>query len=521
MTDDDTCCGIIGLSIYLGLLYLFFVYLFKIIVYISFIVIVLGLLANFIKACVSCWKQELPGAAEKNTIVGDQPAYKQYFFNNAFIDLKDITFENYRLNRALLRYIIDNIKSKFFGEDIAFFAWPVGVSILIALFFAVLVGGAIYLTITLIHVSIIFILISVVVIIASIFWGIELFNMARWRIFYACPNCYETFSMPVYLCPNCNVEHKKLIPGQYGIINRKCECGHLLPTLFINGKNKLSSKCPTCNHPLVSDIGIAKNVHYPIVGGQSSGKSSFLKACMITLSEMSKDNFELSFPDEKDNRTFQEDEKNFKRGITPVKTIVENRPRAFLARIKQNKKNKPAYLVYVYDAAGEIFSNLDSLRLHEYFSYIHGIFFIVDPFSIPAIKNEYAPKLPHFFENIKPSNDFPQAIFDRMIVNLEQQMKKRKLVIQDGKYKIPIAVVITKSDALGSEIEGSSEQIKDWLINKAEQGNLVRNLESSFTHTNYFACSALGNMPSETTEFNPRNIDEVLKWVFSYRNILN
>ena len=544
--EEYGCCGIVAIigaiALYIGVLYLFFRYAFIYVLFIAALIMAVWILVNFSKACARCMKRELPGAADIKP-TGSQPAYKQYFFRQAFIDLKDITLENYELNKESILTIIEGTKDKLFSaETKTLITWPLGIAIFIAIPFAIILGGAVYLIVTAIHVLAVLLSASVIVMTAMVFRAIEYLNMARWRIFFACPSCYERFSMPVYSCPNCNAQHTKLVPGQYGIFKRKCECGNLLPTLFLNGKNKLPSKCPNCNHPLTAEAGVSINVHYPIVGGKSSGKSSFLVASMMVLSEKGKEEgYNLSFPEKRDKENFERFETNFKKGIPPIKTAREDKPRAFLVKLQQEGKKKPAHLIYMYDAAGEIFEDLDSLRHHKYFEYLSGIFFLIDPFSIPVIKQEYESELSKYYKNVLPSEEPPHTIYDRMIINLEQYRGQKKVLLQEGKYKIPIAVIITKSDAFDlqskitslnlelfnaekNKIEEDifSEQIRDWLSNNGE-GNFVRSVESMFTNVKYFSCSALGHMPDAASDrpFTPKNVDAPIKWVFSFRKIFD
>ena len=56
-------------------------------------------------------------------------------------------------------------------------------------------------------------------------------------IFGACPICGEKYNIPIYVCSNCGKEHKKLIPGKYGIFNRRCQCGNKMPTMFMDEEN--------------------------------------------------------------------------------------------------------------------------------------------------------------------------------------------------------------------------------------------------------------------------------------------
>jgi hypothetical protein len=537
---NDECVGIaIVAAIYIGAVVLFFQYIFVPVLYIASLIMAVYILSNFSKACIKCFKGQLPGASEDKPS-GDQPAFKQYFFKKAYIDLRDITIENYKLNKESIKQFINTIKSKFFNEGATWATWPVGLAAFMAVPVAILVGVGIYLTVTFFHVMIVLSSAISIFITSMIFIGIENINMARWRIFFACPNCYDKFSMPIYFCPTCNAKHTKLVPGQYGITKRKCECGTLLPTLFFNGKNELLKNCPKCNHQLSSETGMAINVHYPIVGGQSTGKSSFLVASMITLREMSEEEgFSLTFPKE-DRVKFEKFETDFKTGIAMNKTVVQDKPRAFLLNIDTKVDKKPPHLIYMYDAAGEIFENMDSLRLHKYFEYISGIFFLIDPFSIHVIRRKYESELLNYSKNIGPSKEKLQDIYDRMIINLGEHKENRKIFFSDGKYKIPIAVVITKSDAfdldntikninsdnmeLENQIDNdiTSNQIRDWLYNIGED-NFIRGVESTFANVKYFSCSALGRMPNEISnkEFVPKNVESIIKWMFSFRKIIN
>lgn len=346
----------------------------------------------------------------------------------------------------------------------------------------------------------------------------------------------------------CNAKHTKLVPGKYGIFNRKCECGCSLPTLFsiilyvpsfcvpvirriscssFNEKNSLTIKCPNCKDTLISDLGATTTLHYPIVGGRSAGKSSFLKAGMIALSELRGN--DISFPDKKDSLTFAEDKINFKKGKVSSKIPDEAKSRAFIARIQNKHIGKPSHLIYMYDVPGKIcaksepihsdITNADIMKLQEYYRYINGIFFVLDPFSIFSTEGESSHKLPKFVDNIKPSEnspiDMPINIFNIMIETLECHTKKRKLFPRKSKYKIPIAIIITKSDLLEMEMNPSSEEIREWL-KEANQSEFIENVEDKFTHVKYFTCSSLGHNPSEKSEFTPINVEKPLCWMGSF-----
>lgn len=528
--NDSICCGgIIVIAVYLAVIYLIFAYLFVPALCVATIIMIVYILYNFSKAFSTGIKQENPDDPSQNA----QPAYKQYFFRKAFADLKEITRENYALNIESLKGLWHKIKAAFFKGTQAWVAWPIGLAAILAIPVAIIVGGAVYLVVTLLHILTVLGVATGVLVLAGTLRTVESFNMARQRIFFACPNCYHKFPIPIYQCPNCDSEHTKLIPGQFGLLKRKCQCGTLLPTTFFNGRNKLPSKCPECHSPLTSDVGVAINVHYPIVGGAASGKSSFLVASMLELEKMGESNqYSLSFPEKADEMSFLKAKRDFEKGARLLKTATD-KPKAFLAKIQSDNTRRASHLLYLYDAAGEAFEKLDRLRPHAYFEYISGIFFIVDPFSIPAVRQEYGDLVESHLDRVNPSGEQPQFVFDRMFNHLEQQ---EMLKDWKGRFKIPIAVIITKADAFNihesimqTELEQpdkdpdtiASDKVRQWLL-KCGQGNFVRVVENSFTHVKYFTCSPLGRLPDEesTTSFIPMGMDEPIKWLFSARRIL-
>ncbi|NJN68199.1 MAG: hypothetical protein HC884_16535, partial [Chloroflexaceae bacterium] len=76
---------------------------------------------------------------------------------------------------------------------------------------------------------------------------IESFSI-RWRgVTMECPypDCYQQFRLPHYRCPTCGAIHQQLVPGPYGVLKRRCQCGTLLPTSEVNGREQLQAFCPT------------------------------------------------------------------------------------------------------------------------------------------------------------------------------------------------------------------------------------------------------------------------------------
>ena len=97
--------------------------------------------------------------------------------------------------------------------------------------------------------------------------------------------------------------------------------------------------------------------------------------------------------------------------------------------------------------------------------------------------------------------------------------------------KKPLAVVVTKADALGidSQIEEivasqpplgkdatqspESYAIRTWLEKNGE-GNLIRKMDKKFKEVAYFYCSPLGRLPDASSDpFTPKGVLNPLSWL--------
>ncbi|MEU6809389.1 hypothetical protein ABZ920_10345 [Streptomyces sp. NPDC046831] len=77
------------------------------------------------------------------------------------------------------------------------------------------------------------------------------------------PGCGRTVDRPVRLCPVCGARHRRLVPGRYGALYRRCRCGTRLPAAL--GVRRLDACCPHCGKALPAGYERARAV--VLVGG--------------------------------------------------------------------------------------------------------------------------------------------------------------------------------------------------------------------------------------------------------------
>lgn len=499
------------IALYVAYIYLLFVisgFLFPV----GCVVLICAVLFNYL---TTMWREMIVGQGWIDTPVGPEPAFRQYYFRKAYHDYLQVVEESWVSNRKLGLWVIETGKKLFTNAGVLF-TWPLGIA-----FFAVAAAGAVagaaaYVLFGLVHLVLVLLCGAIAISLAGLARMAEYASMTWRRIFLVCPhaNCYRPIVLPTYVCPNCGATHLRLVPGSYGIFRRICKCTARLPTLFLLGRNNLPSFCPhsDCGRPLNSDWGVIRNLHVPIVGGPASGKTSFMMASMCELHDLSrKGEIGLEFPEKKHETLFERCRNDFRQGTLVAKT-AEQSPDAFLVKLETGDRKS---LLYIYDAAGELYQQSDVLARHEYYGYTHGVVFLLDPFSLPQVQVDYAALLKSTSDRVKPCAEMAQDVYDRMIGTL------RSFSNSDGAFKsIPFAVVVTKADAFGiakkievTAVNDINSAVRQWLINNGES-NLVRCIENDFKRVRYFHCSSLGRLPdSSSSPFDPQGVLDPLGWV--------
>ncbi len=456
-----------------------------------------------------------------------QPAIKSYFFDKGYKDLRDTIVDSWKRNLASAK--------GFWGKAEGFWAQGgphmlLAVGAAFAALSVVVFGSAWFLVLSLVHIVILFIFFSIIYLAFTFLWAVERTYMFWHGIFVVCPYCHEKYNLPFYLCPNCNTAHTRLIPGSYGILKRTCLCGEILPTTFYNGRKKLEAKCPNANCSRTIDVEITKPICVPIIGGPSVGKTCFLAASTKDLVEKiaPRNSWKIRFTNKQNENLYKRIISDYRKGIAPAKT-VDLTPTAFNFFIGSNDWS-PEKIMYFYDSAGEAFQNTDQLVSHKFYGFLHGFIFIIDPFSIPELLDDYKSNLKLYNTRLKPSDLMLEDCFDAMVINLE----KNHRIKQDKRIKMPCAIIINKVDAFDLEdrigeaaarrlmmkntdipsIDHAVNQLCEELFLEWSLGNFLRKLKHKFKRYRFFTCSALGRMPGGVGRpFQPYRVSEPLMWL--------
>lgn len=480
--------------------------------------VMLGLyfhLKNYISQFRQIVRNQIPIDAENN----DQPAIEQYWFYKSYRDWK-LLFMMTRLNNKFKR---EDIKKKTFrlkriyGTPLS--AIPNTV-LQIASIMTLILEFTLLIVTSLIHLIIISIVFVPVFIYFIIFRTYDTFYLRKNKVATICPSCYHRSQLPNYTCYQCDREHSDLRPGKFGIRKRKCICGTKLPTTALDKRYDLHALCENeqCHADLFTKE--ATPITLSVIGGPSSGKTSFLMTAMHDLKEklIQKQAWTMEFLRDDEEKVFNNQTVALAEGQYPNKTI-EQKPFAYNLKLSSEKWKRPK-LLYMYDPAGEAYSNSENLRSHHYLDYIDGYVLIIDPFAIPEVSVKYEQDDLQFTNDVNPSATLPEDTYHTLMVHIANQYQ----VKETEKISVPIAIVINKVDAyqLEHEIAATSlpedtkadqndaekmhEQCKAFLKNTGYR-TFVNQIESKFKTYRFFTSSS-ANL-SDTTK---KRGSEVIQW---------
>jgi GTPase SAR1 family protein len=341
-------------------------------------------------------------------------------------------------------------------------------------------------------------------------WGIDHLLLMFKSIQSRCPKCKRISIVPVFSCPDCGLEHKKLTPGPYGIFKRKCKCGKFLATTYFNGRSEYKASCPFCDSELAASN--AQQYGIQLVGGVSTGKTTFLAAFWHEYKERLKTTNRISATVVPET-AFADLEQWFKSGDSSATSETN----ANMYSIIHKYDNKIPVQVTIYDIAGEAFTSLANDLQQQQFKYCESIVFVIDPTAKPVRASETITGFITEFEGLKGSHSVKMS-------------------------DMPVAVIITKSDLYRTDI--GLPRIKMIFDTNAGQyanakGNtsmeLVRNgvcqnflrtngfenalnlIDAAFNKVQYYPVSAMGHPSAHGKQYEPWGVLEPIGWLMRQR----
>lgn len=277
--------------------------------------------------------------------------------------------------------------------------------------------------------------------------------------------------------------------------------------------------CPTCKEVLPSDFFENESSSIAIVGGQESGKSSFITLlCELlinhrtTLSELG---IFGSIINQKGKELFEDNRRILiGRNIALSGTTIVEEP--IILRLHSIHHSKVMYITLI-DTPGEHFNRIDELtKHHANLRYAQAIVFLMNPIDIRELYRliqDFNPNLAPLRSNYNTST----SNFD-IVENLYELFRRGERVKSNQKINIPTAFCLSRADLLEDianislssdfesdlsdpkdiidEVQAASEELIDLL--EDSDINLVNVMKTRFSNFNIFPVSPLGGQPVES-----------------------
>ncbi|MFI1188524.1 hypothetical protein [Streptomyces californicus] len=310
--------------------------------------------------------------------------------------------------------------------------------------------------------------------------------------------------------------------------------------------------CRGCHNDFPSEYCDQDSRIIALVGAKASGKSTYVSVLVNELRGRVGREFNISLPamgSETQRRDREMEEDLYERlrlpDTTPPAAMGFNDPLLYRLSVPRRGRyargSRHTALVF-FDAAGEDLKNSEAIaRYTQYLGAADGIILLVDPLQMGTVRDRGAgadgPPLPA----VETS---PQQIAS----DLAAQLRSHGRSVSRGRVTTPMAVAVTKTDALrelvgshspllrnashsGGELDDDDriavhEELRS-LLSEWDSGVLCRQLENDFAELSYFGLSALGapppaDAPADAPKSGPQpvRVEDPLLWLLGRRRLI-
>lgn len=463
--------------------------------------------------------------------VAPQPAKVSYFFDKGYKDILATIKGAWSRNMDSVQKNKDNISDAKLTMDRGVKRTFIVILNIIAIVSMFIFGSLITVGVSAINALVLIAVMICIYIGFSVIWLIDRIYLARNKIFTACHECKEKSLIPTYICPNCGEKHTYLTPSKYGILKRTCNCGEVLPTTFLNGRQAIASECPFCGAP--TNGSGARPLCIPVVGGRSVGKTAFITAFSKEFIDNVAPSLGIATEFYSDDKAaiFKEIENDYATGSTRMTDRPQDISKASSVSFSFFAKNdnfKPDRLIHVYDIAGEVFTDNNENEMQKQYEYCQGMVLMIDPFAIPSYRFAHEKELtPEDIAGIGTADI--SVIIDSFLNKLREVTG-----LSDAKMsQVPLAVVISKADsanlpavigdaAVRVAMSQDPEKFNDYydtqdylcrqFLNENGMQSFLNNIDLKFKDNRFFACSAIGHT-RDAGRYNPEGVLPPMQWL--------
>jgi len=299
----------------------------------------------------------------------------------------------------------------------------------------------------------------------------------------SCPSCYYVCALPAFPCARCGQLHRDIRPGLLGAVWRRCICGAVLPTTVLRAAHRLRASCPNCREPLRAGAAVHRDIRLSVFGPVSAGKTRLVYAGLLALRDQAAEaGASVEFTDEQSGRAFDHGAEIISSDADTVKTPAARLPTAITAQVTAARRKA---LLHLFDAAGEF--SLDRSDNSEllFLDHAQGLVFVVDPFSIPWVRDQLGELGQVMLARANAAVDDPEQVYHVTASRL------RDYRVRTSHQRLAVAVV--KADLLADLPPARDlrpHAVRAWLW-ETGLDNLVLAAERDFAEVRYFLVASV------------------------------
>jgi hypothetical protein len=446
-----------------------------------------------------------------------EPAWPQYFFGQAFEDLRYVLRHAFDRSRDQFRRLAREINRRAFPAKTystqPAWRWPLGVLAWVALITGTLGGAALVGAVGLIEIAIVLVAQGAALALIYLLRGVDSALLQLKHIRIHCPTCRRRVPYPAYDCPKrCGRRHRDIRPGRYGVTRRTCACGAKIPTLLLLGSDRLDAYCPYCRNGMHEGAGAAAEIILPVFGATAAGKTRLLLTSVAALEELtSQSGGSLQFADKQTRKRIEDLKPALALGQNTRATSIASPPRAYSLQVAPTRGAKR--FIHLFDAGGETFTSTERVQELRDLEAARSYLFVIDPLSLEGFWNRLSAREQSRLAPLRTVTQPVDLVFYQT-TNWLQEVGVKTM-------RARLAVAISKADLVRQTsvlngVGNNSTAIAAWLEDTLELRNLVQAMRSRFGEVHFFFTAAVLDGAAAVD----RTIVSMTEWVLSGEGLL-
>jgi hypothetical protein len=446
-------------------------------------------------------------AAHPRTHVDQLVASPSYFFGPASMDLK-LTFgkaAGHCIELVTSRW--RSITRKYKIDKMPGFLFIVGTRG--SLLTGILAGGATIAVVAAVHLVVTAAANTTAASAAVLVRGMDRFNRFMRSVRMSCPSCSETvYPYPAYRCPHCDEVHRDIRSGPYGVFTRICTCGYRMPTSLLTGAGRLVAACPSCEIPLPSKFGTVGEIVIPFFGSNNVGKTQLMYNVILSINELVSKRGGTVEVDNETRLRLEAIGADLANIGKPSRTLPQI-PQANVLYIRLGAIKR---LIYLFDAAGEIYSRQSNVAGVRYLNVAHTLVFVADPLASDHIWGQLSSRQQEKLTAVRSKASEIVQAYEVTGEHMRAMARRRRFRL--GRHAPSLAFVISKADLLNGTTAAplmSSESLRQLVRDEhgLDLGDLAREAEQRFSMVKYFQASAITGDASASD----KSVTAVAQWI--------